>query len=147
MELGALVCTAASPRCGTCPVALDCAWLAAGRPAEPGQAAQRRTQKYDGTDRQCRGRLLAVLRAAGDPVPRADFDAVWDGQAQLDRALDGLVADGLVDPLPDGRFTLPGPAGALTADSMKPGVRDVADPGFAVLSAHRGSGAATVRGG
>ncbi len=114
MELGALVCTAASPRCGTCPVADGCAWLAAGRPAEAAEAARRRIQKYDGTDRQCRGRLLAVLRAAGDPVPRADFDAVWDGQAQLDRALDGLVADGLVDPLPDGRFALPGPAGALT---------------------------------
>jgi len=108
MELGALVCTAASPRCGGCPVAGDCAWLAAGRPAPPDGVAQRRTQKYDGTDRQCRGRLLAVLRAAGGPVRRAGFDAVWAARAQLDRALDGLVADGLVDPLPDGRFALPG---------------------------------------
>jgi A/G-specific adenine glycosylase len=54
--------------------------------------------------------VLAVLRATDDPVRRADFDAVWAGQAQLDRALDGLVADGLVDPLPDGRFALPGSA-------------------------------------
>ena len=145
MELGALVCTAASPRCGDCPVARECAWLAAGRPAPPagtaevngtaetvraagadgvngtagvagkaraagaaGVGGRRRTQKYDGTDRQCRGRLLAVLRATSDPVRRADFDAVWTAQAQLDRALDGLVADGLVDPLPDGRFALPG---------------------------------------
>ena len=108
MELGALVCTAASPRCGDCPVARECAWLAAGPPA--GGAARRRTQKYDGTDRQCRGRVLAVLRAADDPVRRADFDAIWTGQAQLERALDGLVADGLVDPLPDGRFALPGSA-------------------------------------
>ena len=138
MELGALVCTAASPRCGDCPVARECAWLAAGRPAPPAGSAglasatgaagaagtaglagatraaggvgagRRRTQKYDGTDRQCRGRLLAVLRGASDPVRRADFDAVWTAQAQLDRALDGLVADGLVDPLPDGRFALPG---------------------------------------
>jgi len=115
MELGALVCTAAGPRCGACPVARDCAWLAAGRPSEPAEAARRRTQRYDGTDRQCRGRLLAVLRETGDPVRRADFDAVWPGQAQLDRALDGLVADGLVDPLPDGRFTLPGPAGLTPA--------------------------------
>ena len=70
MELGALVCTAASPRCGTCPVARDCAWLAAGRPKVPGEpeaAAGRRTQRYDGTDRQCRGRLLAVLRDSGEP--------------------------------------------------------------------------------
>jgi A/G-specific adenine glycosylase len=135
MELGALVCTAAGPRCGDCPVARECAWLAAGRPAPPTGsggitraaeagvmaaavgaaggavgAARRRTQKYEGTDRQCRGRVLAVLRASDDPVRRADFDAVWAGRAQLDRALDGLVADGLVDPLPDGRFALPGSA-------------------------------------
>jgi len=116
MELGALVCTAASPRCGTCPVADECAWLGAGRPkeskdpGEPAEAARRRTQRYDGTDRQCRGRLLAVLRDSGVPVSRVDFDAVWPGQAQLARALDGLVADGLVDPLPDGRFALPGSA-------------------------------------
>jgi A/G-specific adenine glycosylase len=113
MELGALVCTAASPRCPACPVARDCAWLAAGRPAEAPEAARRRTQKYDGTDRQCRGRLLAVLRAGGEPVGRAEFDAAWADRTQLDRtqldrALDGLIADGLVDPLPDGRFALPG---------------------------------------
>jgi A/G-specific adenine glycosylase len=115
MELGALVCTAASPRCGGCPVAGDCAWLAAGRPVPPAGTVPRRTQKYDGTDRQCRGRLLAVLRAAGGPVRRADFDAVWPARDQLDRALDGLVADGLVDPLPDGRFALPGSAAGAGA--------------------------------
>jgi A/G-specific adenine glycosylase len=106
MELGALVCTAAGPRCDVCPVARDCAWLGAGYPAP--DAARRRSQRYDGTDRQCRGRLLAVLRTADAPVSRTEFDAVWPGQAQLARALDGLVADGLVDPLPDGRFALPG---------------------------------------
>jgi A/G-specific adenine glycosylase len=122
MELGALVCTAASPRCDGCPVAGDCGWLAAGRPAPPDGVARRRTQKYDGTDRQCRGRLLAVLRAAGGPVRRADFDVAWPTQAQLDRALDGLVADGLVDPLADGRFALPG---ERVAHSMKPGFHGV----------------------
>jgi A/G-specific adenine glycosylase len=105
MELGALVCTAAGPRCTACPVARDCAWLAAGRPAE---AAGRPAQRYDGTDRQCRGRLLGVLRDSGSPADPADFDAVWADRAQLARALDGLVADGLVDPLPDGRYALPG---------------------------------------
>ena len=113
MELGALVCTAASPQCGTCPVAGDCAWLAAGRPAP--EAARRRSQRYDGTDRQCRGRLLAVLRAAGDPVSPADLEAAWPARAQRARALDGLVADGLVDPRPDGRFALPGSAALSTA--------------------------------
>jgi A/G-specific adenine glycosylase len=110
MELGALVCTAASPRCAGCPVARQCAWLAAGRPgAGDGTGRSRgRTQRYDGTDRQCRGRLLAVLRDGGGPVTQAAFDAVWADRAQLARSLDGLIADGLADPLPDGRYALPG---------------------------------------
>jgi len=104
MELGALVCTAASPECADCPVASGCAWLSAGQPA----AATRPVgQTYEGTDRQCRGRLLAVLRDSRDPVTQARLDAAWPDAVQRARALDGLVADGLVDPLPDGRFALP----------------------------------------
>jgi len=125
MELGALVCTAASPACAACPVAADCAWLAAGRPADA--AGRRRSQRYDGTDRQCRGRVLAVLRDSGVAVGRSAFEEVWPVAAQLERALDGLVADGLVDPLPDGRFALPG-AGGLGPDSMKPGFHGVGGP-------------------
>lgn len=104
MELGALTCTAARPRCAGCPVAAHCAWLAAGRPAD---GVKRAGQRYEGTDRQCRGRLLAVLRDSPEPVLPARFDAVWADDAQRARAIDGLVADGLVDPLPDGRFALP----------------------------------------
>jgi len=106
MELGALVCTAVAPRCGECPLADGCAWLAAGRPA-PAESGARRTQRYEGTDRQCRGRVLAVLRDSGTPVPRTAFDAVWPDPAQLARALDTLIYDGLVDPLPDHTFALP----------------------------------------
>jgi len=108
MELGALVCTAASPRCAGCPVARDCAWLAAGRPEAGAGRSRGRTQRYDGTDRQCRGRLLAVLRDGGGPATRADFDAVWADPAQTARALDGLITDGLTEALPDGRYALPG---------------------------------------
>jgi A/G-specific adenine glycosylase len=105
MELGALTCTAAAPRCGGCPLAGQCAWLAAGRPAA---AVRPVGQAYEGTDRQCRGRLLAVLRDSREPVAQARLDAVWPDPVQRARALDGLVADGLADPLPDGRFALPG---------------------------------------
>ena len=105
MELGALVCTARSPKCPQCPVTSDCSWLARGRP--PLDVAVRRPQAYAGTDRQVRGRLLAVLRDAPGPVPSAALEAAWDEPVQRGRALDGLVADGLVDPLPDGRLALP----------------------------------------
>jgi A/G-specific adenine glycosylase len=104
MELGALTCTAARPKCGGCPVARQCAWLAKGRPSAETRPAG---QRYEGTDRQCRGRLLALLRESPEPVWLKNFDAVWPDDSQRARALDGLVADGLVDPLPDGRFALP----------------------------------------
>src|SRR5215470_473717 len=55
MELGALICTAERPRCPECPVVSECAWHRAGQPGDdPGQ--RRRSQGYEGTDRQCRGR-------------------------------------------------------------------------------------------
>ncbi|MGG7612241.1 A/G-specific adenine glycosylase, partial [Streptomyces sp. ZG43] len=66
-----------------------------------------RGQSYAGTDRQVRGKLLAVLREAVAPVPQAVLDREWDDAVQRARALDGLVADGLVEPLPDGLYRLP----------------------------------------
>ncbi|MEU9845013.1 A/G-specific adenine glycosylase [Actinomadura sp. NPDC048032] len=106
MELGALVCTARSPRCVDCPVIDRCTWQLTGRPAYDGPP--RRGQTYAGTDRQCRGRLLAVLRDAEHPVEKPALDVVWSDAVQRERALDTLIADGLVDPLEDGRYALPG---------------------------------------
>ncbi|MFF3747835.1 HhH-GPD family protein [Streptomyces kronopolitis] len=105
MELGALLCTARSPECGRCPIAALCAWRQAGSPAHDGPP--RRIQTYAGTDRQVRGKLLAVLREAVAPVPQQVLDAVWDEPVQRARALDGLVSDGLVEPLGGGRYRLP----------------------------------------
>lgn len=105
MELGAVVCTAARAACERCPVTHLCAWHAAGRPAYDGPA--RKVQDYAGTDRQCRGRLLGVVRDADQPVPRGRLDAEWHLPEQRDRALAGLLADGLlVEPEP-GFYALP----------------------------------------
>jgi A/G-specific adenine glycosylase len=106
MELGALVCTARAPRCGECPVRAVCAWRLAGCPAYDGPV--RRVQGFAGTDRQVRGLLMAVLRDSSGPVPAARLDAVWPDPVQRARALDGLVSDGLVDPVADGEYALPG---------------------------------------
>jgi A/G-specific adenine glycosylase len=106
MELGATVCTARSPKCGICPLSA-CAWRAAGHP--PGSGSARPTQRYAGTDRQVRGRLMDVLRASSVPVERAQLDVVWlTDPAQRDRALDSLLVDGLVEQTGDGRFALAG---------------------------------------
>jgi len=105
MELGALVCTAERPRCGSCPVAGACAWRRAGSPAYDGPP--RPVQTYAGTDRQCRGRLLAVLRDSEGAVDKSRLDGVWDQTEQRERALASLVADGLVVARGDGRYALP----------------------------------------
>jgi A/G-specific adenine glycosylase len=94
MELGALVCVASNPRCAACPVRDRCAWRAAGYPAYDGPL--RKVQTWAGTDRQCRGRLLAVLRDSPGPVHRSSLDAAWSEEAQRVRCLASLVEDGLV---------------------------------------------------
>jgi A/G-specific adenine glycosylase len=106
MELGALVCTARSPRCTDCPLWTGCAWRLAGSP--PAVGPSRRPQRYAGTDRQVRGLLLAVLRAESGPVPGARLDQVWPDAAQRDRALAGLIADGLVVAGAGQRYALAG---------------------------------------
>ena len=67
MELGALVCTAKSPTCELCPVEDLCAWVAAGKPEADYTP---KGQSWHGTDRQVRGAVMAVLRAAHEPVNR-----------------------------------------------------------------------------
>lgn len=104
MELGALICTAANPRCADCPLITLCAWHQAGRPAYDGPP--RKGQTYAGTDRQCRGRLLAVLRDAPGSVNAAALVKAWSLDEQRDRALESLLADGLVVQEND-RFRLP----------------------------------------
>ncbi len=105
MELGATVCTARTPDCTRCPLP-RCAWVTAGRPVAE---SARRTQKYEGTDRQARGRLLDVLRAAHAPVERVRLDLAWTRDpGQRDRALDSLLVDGLIEQTDDGRFALAG---------------------------------------
>lgn len=105
MELGALVCTSRSPDCESCPVASSCRWRALGYPDD---APRRRTQAtYTGSDRQARGALLNILRDAPGPVTRRRLEMCWPDAAQRERALDSLVADGLVEPLPRHRYRLP----------------------------------------
>jgi A/G-specific adenine glycosylase len=50
---------------------------------------------------------MSVLRDTSTPVRKSRLDAVWADATQRERALDSLVVDGLVDPLPDGRYALP----------------------------------------
>jgi A/G-specific adenine glycosylase len=106
MELGALVCATTKPRCHACPVADRCAWRAVGYPAYDGPP--RKAQTWAGTDRQCRGRLMAVVRDAEGAVPTDRLDRAWDDVTQRERALASLLADGLLVQIRHGLYALPG---------------------------------------
>lgn len=105
MELGQVICTARSPRCAECPVADLCAWRARGYPPYEGPRAPVQ-KRFDGSDRQVRGLILAELRASDIPVTAAELETVWSDASQRDRALAGLITDGLVVAV-EGGYELP----------------------------------------
>jgi A/G-specific adenine glycosylase len=90
MELGATVCAARIARCDACPVAAWCASRGSvavpPRRSAPAGAAPERWQD---SNRWARGRVVAAL-AAGEGLP-ADVPP-----ERLERALEGLLRDGLV---------------------------------------------------
>lgn len=95
MELGAIVCTARKPLCDECPVKQLCQWRAGGYP--PYEGKRQPTQKrFEGSDRQVRGLILAELRASDVPITAEEIVQVWPDSEQRDRALSGLLTDGLV---------------------------------------------------
>lgn len=106
MELGAIVCTARAPGCEACPIADSCRWRADGYPPYLGRKAPVQ-KRFEGSDRQVRGLIMALLRGSDIPATAAEIASVWPEEAQRDRALTGLLADGLV--VAEGeRYTLPG---------------------------------------
>jgi len=103
MELGALVCTSQSPKCGICPVAHACRWRSLDYP----QSDQvKRTQIWHGTDRQCRGTIVQALRE-NDLLTKSQIEQLWDVPSQLEKALLTLLDDGLIEARGRSKFSLP----------------------------------------
>jgi len=94
MELGAVYCTARTPNCGECPIAEQCAWALAGFPANAGRTRTPQA-KYEGSVRQARGAILALAREHAH-ISDADIAGVMSDSSKRDRALEGLLSDGLL---------------------------------------------------
>ena len=99
MDLGAQVCTKRAPRCGDCPVAQGCAWAGSDSPdpADRSAGVSTRQARFEGSDRQARGRLLAALSSG--PL-QAEQVAVAMGlmhdAARAQRLVAELADEGLV---------------------------------------------------
>jgi A/G-specific adenine glycosylase len=99
MELGATVCTARKPRCGSCPVAAACA-SRDDPPSRPRSGESAPRPRFEDTERYVRGRVLAAL-VEGSSLPS------HIEPPRLAAAVAGLERDGLV--VRDGeRLRLPG---------------------------------------
>ncbi len=95
MDFGAKVCVPA-PRCEACPVATLCAArprFLAGETAEPVRAQGR----WEGSDRQWRGRIMHVLREGGPTTVAALMRRLQPGEERqrVRGLLDALERDGL----------------------------------------------------
>jgi A/G-specific adenine glycosylase len=103
MELGALVCTSQSPKCGICPVAHECTWRSLDYPKSD---LIKRTQSWHGTDRQCRGTVVQALRE-NDVLTKAQIALLWDVPSQLEKAILTLLDDGLIESRGKSKYSLP----------------------------------------
>lgn len=96
LDLGATVCRARDVRCGDCPVAPTCSWRGGPGPdpAVGSAGVSGGQSRFEGSDRQGRGRLVDALRRG--PVVDLASAAGWpDDPERAARVADTLVADGL----------------------------------------------------
>ena len=107
MDLGASICRP-TPDCDGCPVRGHCAWAASGGPdpAVGSAGVSRRQSRFEGSDRQARGRLMKALTAG--PVRREELPSLT-GRDPLtaERLLADLAEEGLCEHTGD-EVTLPG---------------------------------------
>ena len=103
MELGAVICTSQSPKCGACPVASVCTWRSLDYPKSD---VERRRQSWHGTDRQCRGTIVQALRE-NEVLTKSQITQLWDVPSQLEKALLTLLDDGLIESRGKNKFSLP----------------------------------------
>ncbi len=103
MELGAVVCTARNPACQQCPIRTWCAWRAAGYPPAPEPA--RRQAAFAGSDRQVRGKILAILLDQ-DHASLDQLATTCPDRVQFARAVQSLIDDRLIEGSPDDQMRL-----------------------------------------
>ncbi len=108
MDFGARHCTIRHPQCAACPVSKQCKWHGVGEDPAPTSAGASKPQaKFEGSDRQARGR---AMRAVGNGITAqkdiTESMGLAEDAMRAQKLLHALVDEGLL--LRAGkRFTLP----------------------------------------
>jgi A/G-specific adenine glycosylase len=103
MELGALICTSKNPSCNNCPIISQCKWRKNGYPQSE---LVRKSQDWHGTDRKCRGTIVQALRE-NESLTLSAIKKLWPEESQVEKALETLLADYLIEEHSRSRFRLP----------------------------------------
>lgn len=103
MELGALICTSKNPSCNDCPIISQCKWRKNGYPQSE---LVRKSQDWHGTDRKCRGTIVQALRE-NESLTVSAIKKLWPEESQVEKALETLLADHLIQEHSRSRFRLP----------------------------------------
>lgn len=110
-DLGAALCARRAPACAGCPLRSRCSWRGGPGPdpAVGSAGVGGRQSRFEGSDRQGRGRLVAALGDGGRvPQPELATVAGWPGDAvRAQRVAESLVVDGLASWQADGALILP----------------------------------------
>jgi A/G-specific adenine glycosylase len=112
LDLGAEVCVPGAPHCHDCPIRRRCRWAATGRsgpdPSVGSAGAPTAQSRFEGSDRQGRGRLIAALRTGGIPAGSVPAASGWPNDPErVARVASGLVEEGLVVADRSGGLRLP----------------------------------------
>ena len=103
MELGALICTSKNASCNDCPIISQCKWRKNGYPQTE---LVRKSQDWHGTDRKCRGTIVQALRE-NESLTLSAIKKLWPEESQVEKALETLLADYLIEEHSRSRFRLP----------------------------------------
>ncbi len=97
LDLGSLICKSKNPACEKCPIRTSCSWKGVGVDPAKGSAGVSGTQsKFEGSDRQGRGKLVAALRTKS--VSKKELAEVmgWPTDPErAERVASTVVSDGL----------------------------------------------------
>ena len=98
LDLGAQFCKS-TPLCASCPVRRSCAWRreGGGDPAPNSAGVSRPQSRFAGSNRQVRGRVLAILREGPAAHARLDQSLIDVEVSRRELIVDGLIGDGLVE--------------------------------------------------
>ena len=97
LDFGSMVCRSKNPKCEKCPIHSSCSWQGIGVDPAKGSAGVSGTQsRFEGSDRQGRGKLVAALRKK--PIKKSELAEImgWPlDPKRAERVASTVISDGL----------------------------------------------------